>query len=70
MRSIKRLQGQDGLWFAGAWMGHGFHEDGLKSGLAAALALGGRVPWSTETVEVYATPEQRDATTRRAEIAK
>lgn len=70
VRSIKRLQGRDGLWFAGAWMGHGFHEDGLKSGLAAALALGGRVPWSTETVDVYETPEQRSTTTRRAEIAK
>ncbi|MCI4643712.1 MAG: FAD-dependent oxidoreductase [Hyphomonadaceae bacterium] len=53
VRSIKRLQGRDGLWFAGAWMGHGFHEDGLKSGLAAALALGGQVPWYPDGVERY-----------------
>lgn len=53
VRSIQRLQGQGGLWFAGAWMGHGFHEDGLKSGLAAALALGGQVPWTPEGVPVY-----------------
>ncbi|MEM9739410.1 MAG: FAD-dependent oxidoreductase [Pseudomonadota bacterium] len=53
VRSIKRMQGRDGLWFAGAWMGHGFHEDGLKSGLAVALSLGGQVPWEVENVDIY-----------------
>ena len=33
------LQGQQHTWFAGAWMGYGFHEDGLKAGLQAARAL-------------------------------
>lgn len=33
------LQGRGGVWFAGAWTGYGFHEDGLKSGLAVAAAI-------------------------------
>ena len=33
------LQGQQRSWFAGAWMGYGFHEDGFKAGRAAAQAL-------------------------------
>jgi predicted NAD/FAD-binding protein len=38
-RKLPQLQGQRGLWFAGAWAGYGFHEDGLKAGLAAADGL-------------------------------
>lgn len=33
------VQGRRNVWFAGAWTGYGFHEDGLKSGLAVSAAL-------------------------------
>lgn len=36
---VAALQGRQRTWFCGAWAGYGFHEDGLKSGLAAAKAL-------------------------------
>ncbi len=36
---LRTFQGARSTWFAGAWTGYGFHEDGLKSGLAVAAAL-------------------------------
>lgn len=38
-RRLGELQGRRSSWFCGAWTGYGFHEDGLKSGLAAARGL-------------------------------
>jgi len=43
-RRLAEVQGRRGVWFAGAWTGYGFHEDGLKSGLAAAEALRAQFP--------------------------
>jgi hypothetical protein len=46
-RRLWELQGRGGIWFAGAWFGTGFHEDGLQAGLAAAEEMGAvRRPWS------------------------
>ncbi len=36
---VPQLQGRQHTWFAGAWCGYGFHEDGLKAGLQASADL-------------------------------
>jgi uncharacterized protein len=46
-RELWDLQGNDRVWFCGAYFGSGFHEDGLQSGLAVAEELGSVVrPWA------------------------
>ena len=48
-KELWSLQGVQDTWFAGAWFGSGFHEDGLQAGLAVAEDIGGvRRPWSVE----------------------
>ncbi|TXH05520.1 MAG: FAD-dependent oxidoreductase [Nevskiaceae bacterium] len=36
---LAEIQGRGGLWWAGAWCGYGFHEDGLKAGLRAVRGI-------------------------------
>jgi predicted NAD/FAD-binding protein len=40
--ALPSIQGRRNTWFAGAWTGYGFHEDGHKSGLQVARAIDGR----------------------------
>jgi uncharacterized protein len=42
------VQGEQGIWLAGAWGSYGFHEDGLKSALRVANGLGVLAPWQGE----------------------
>lgn len=42
--AMARLQGQRSTYFSGAWLGYGFHEDGVKSGQAAAQSILSTIP--------------------------
>ncbi len=42
---LRDIQGQNHTYFAGAWCGYGFHEDGLNSGIHVASLLNAGVPW-------------------------
>lgn len=55
-RRIPALQGASRSWFAGAYLGYGFHEDGLRSGLNVAASLGSPAPWFGEPVSSAAIP--------------
>lgn len=48
-KELWALQGLNHVWFCGSYFGHGFHEDGIQSGLAVAEQLGNvRRPWRIE----------------------
>jgi len=45
---IESIQGINGIWYCGAWLGYGFHEDGLRSAIRVAKRMKVDVPWSKE----------------------
>lgn len=53
-KALAAQNGESRHWFAGAWMGYGFHEDGFRSGrlaatsVLAALQTGGRARGPSE----------------------
>ncbi|MCX7565602.1 FAD-dependent oxidoreductase [Sulfitobacter sp. F26169L] len=40
--AVRAMNGQNNTWFCGAWMRHGFHEDGLSSAVDVVNALSDR----------------------------
>lgn len=56
-KRLGEIQGRHHTWFCGAWTGYGFHEDGLRSGLAVAQALGAAVPWREPPPELAEAAE-------------
>ena len=64
-QQIWDIQGARRTWFCGSYLGHGFHEDALQSGLAVAEQLGDvRRPWTVgnESGRIHVrTPELAEA---------
>jgi predicted NAD/FAD-binding protein len=56
-KRLSEIQGRRHTWFCGAWTGYGFHEDGLRSGLAVAESLGAVVPWRAPPPELAQAAE-------------
>lgn len=42
---VQSLQGVRNTWYCGAYLGHGFHEDGLASAVHVARLFGSAIPW-------------------------
>jgi len=51
-QQLAEIQGENGIWLAGAWGSYGFHEDGLKSALRVANGMGIQAPWQGEAAPV------------------
>ena len=60
---LPEIQGNGSVWWAGAWCGYGFHEDGLKSGLAAVQGI------DPDCLPKWATGLPPVRTTARTELA-
>ena len=43
-KAVRSMNGQNNTWFCGAWMRHGFHEDGLSSAVDVVDAIRSKSP--------------------------
>ena len=55
---LDRIQGRGGVWYAGAWCGYGFHEDGLASAVRVCeRGFGVRPRWADTPRAAAGAPE-------------
>ena len=42
---MNKIQGKDNIYYAGAWLGYGFHEDGISSAVEVSKYFDIKLPW-------------------------
>ena len=52
--ALGEIQGQNNIYFCGAWTRYGFHEDGLSSAVRVAKSFGVSIPWDSPTLPWHA----------------
>ena len=47
-KKMIQIQGKDNIFFVGAWLKYGFHEDGIASAVNISKSFKVKVPWNKE----------------------
>ena len=47
-KRMNLIQGKNNIYFTGAWLGYGFHEDGIKSAVKVAKLIKINIPWENQ----------------------
>lgn len=68
---IGEIQGTDRLWFSGAYLGYGFHEDGFRAAVNVARGFDVRPPWESGAPEkvASATPSTAEGSVSLAAVS-
>ena len=44
-KKMTEIQGKNNIFYAGAWLRYGFHEDGIMSAVNISSLLNVKIPW-------------------------